>query len=105
HEYVVVAAADATAFQRFRLTKEDLERLGAEISDACFRGEQPKNPLSSMRVPAGVRSLRGGDFTIPKGTIDFGVAKLTFEDAAVFRDGKLTAAVSLTAAWTMKDQC
>ena len=104
HEYIFVAAKDSSKFNRFRLTMADLERLGSEVSDACFRPVQPKNPMSELMIPAGTRSERGGDFSIPKGIIEFGVATCEFLDEAVFRDGQLTKQVRVSAAWTMKSQ-
>ena len=104
HEYVFVAVKDATKFSRFRLTLADLERLGAEVSDACFRPVQYKNPMSELLVPAGTRSERGGDFKIPKGTLEFGVATCDFLDEAEFIDGVLTSNIRVSAAWTMKSQ-
>ncbi len=104
HEYVFVAVRDASKFSRFRLTLADLERLGAEVSDACFRPVQYKNPMSEIVVPAGTRSDKGGDFIIPKGTLEFGVATCEFLDAAVFVNGVLTSSVRVSAAWTMKSQ-
>jgi adenine-specific DNA-methyltransferase len=102
HEYVFAVARDAAAFGRFRLTAQDVARLGPEVRDACFRPEQRRNPVSELRVPAGVRSDRGGDFTVPAGTRRRG---LEFVDAAEFRAGRLVAPVRLRAAWTMRRLC
>lgn len=105
HEYILAFAKNRATLPRLRLTGEDLERLGPEISDATFRAEQRKNPISSMTVPAGVRSERGGDFVIPKGKLDLGVASITFESDALFSNGRLARPVRILAAWTMKGQC
>ena len=104
HEYIFVAVKDLTKFSRFRLTLADLERLGTEVSDACFRPVQYKNPMSEIVIPIGTRSDKGGDFTIPKGTLEFGVATCEFLDEAKFVDGLLTANIRVSAAWTMKSQ-
>ncbi len=104
HEYVFVAARDISKFSRFRLTLADLERLGAEVSDACFRPVQAKNPMSEIVVPAGTRSEKGGNFTIPLGVLEFGVATCEFLDQAVFKNGVLQSDTRVAAAWTMKSQ-
>ncbi|MEK9502742.1 site-specific DNA-methyltransferase [Gemmatimonadota bacterium DH-20] len=105
HEYVFAAAKDCSAVGLFNLTPEQLEDLGAEVSDACFRPVQRKNPSSEMSVPAGIRSERSEAFIIPKGTLSFGVSQLEFLDPAEFVDGRLKYTVRLRAAWTMKRQC
>jgi adenine-specific DNA-methyltransferase len=104
HEYIFVAAKDASKFNRFRLTLADLERLGSEVSDACFRPVQAKNPMSEILIPAGTRSEKVGDFVIPKGVLEFGVATCEFLDEARFKNGVLTTDTRVAAAWTMKSQ-
>jgi adenine-specific DNA-methyltransferase len=104
HEYIFVAAKDISKFTRFRLTLADLERLGAEVSDACFRPVQAKNPMSEIVVPAGTRSEKTGDFSIPKGVLEFGVATCEFLDQADFDNGILQKDIRVAAAWTMKSQ-
>ena len=89
HEYLLIVARDVNEFPGFRLTQKELFELGAEISDACFRAPQPKNPLSLLDVPAGVRSQNSGSFTIPKGEVRFGVSYCEFMSDAIFVDGIL----------------
>jgi adenine-specific DNA-methyltransferase len=105
HEYLLMVARDAQEFPGFRLTQKELFELGAEISDACFRAPQPKNPLSLLEVPAGVRSQKSGSFTIPKGEVHFGVSYCEFMSDAHFVEGILQNPVQIRAAWTMKTQC
>jgi adenine-specific DNA-methyltransferase len=105
HEHILVFARNANQFERFRLTERDLKELGPEISDACFRAQQAKNPMSELLIPSGTRIDRNDRFVVEQGEVDFGVATCEFLDRATFHGGVLANDVRLRAAWTMKAQC
>lgn len=96
HEYVLAYAKNKDALDYYIYTGEEI------ISDRAIKKPGPKNPLSIIDFPAGI-DFESEDKVFPN---RFGdkepceIVKGTFE----VKNGKLTSAVSIQAAWSMADQ-
>lgn len=96
HEYVVCYARDKGAFPLFEYAGEQ------DISDRATKRPSPKNPVSRIVFPAGIR-FDSPDKVFPN---KFGDSEPIIVAEGVFeaKNGLLANEVALEAAWAMRDQ-
>ncbi len=94
HEYILVYCKNIQLVKNFN-------RIGEEeySIERCNKKIDSRPPESTISSPAGIR-YEGEDKTI-SGIIE-GSEKVTILGEMVFKDGKLTKPVTLSAGWTMK---